>query len=258
MTEIEQKNIQEILLGYSSMKAIQIIYALSYLQKPCGSNEIAALTGLAPSSVYRVLQELIDCGFAVRSGKKYMLGPQTLSLSRNTSIDGYVLDAASAEMTRLNNLSGETVHLIALEGLHAVYSGKIDSKHSIGLHSYVGKHVPLYCTSGGKILLASQDKKWLDMYLKSVPLQPLTQSTITDKQTLLRELEKIRAQGYAIDDGEYNYDVVCVSAPIFFSEQYVGSTISIATPRYRIDAAKLNTYKEEVIKSAKRISSLLQ
>ena len=57
-------------------------------------------------------------------------------------------------MAYLNDLSLETIHLIGEEDMEAIYLAKLGAKSSVGLHSAVGKRIPLHCTGGGKAILA--------------------------------------------------------------------------------------------------------
>ncbi|MDD7201646.1 MAG: IclR family transcriptional regulator [Sphaerochaetaceae bacterium] len=253
----QQKEIQAKLLCYSSLKAIQILSAMAFRKKECGINDIGQLTSLPASTIHRVLQELVECGLVVKIRTKYRVGTMAKVLFQLFDDDDYVLDAASLEMTRLNDLTCETVHLIALENTDAVYIAKREAKNQIGLRSVVGKHIPLYCTSGGKLLLAFQNEKWIDLYLETVPRAKLTDHTIIDKDELLKELEKVRKQGYAVDRSEHNPEVVCVAAPIFYPSGQIACTIGVATPKYRITEEKLEQFLQEVLVSARRITEKL-
>ena len=95
-------------------------------------------------------------------------------------------------MTRLNELSLETIHLIAPDNDKAVYIGKMDAKNQIQLRSRIGWKIPLQCTSGGKLILAYHSREWVDSYLNYNPLKQYTNNTIIHKETLHRELELIR------------------------------------------------------------------
>ena len=258
MTNDQQFEIQKKLLPHSSLKALQILSALSFYSDGSGINEISTLTQLPQSTVHRILQELMESGLVVKDKKTYKLGIFSQIFSEIFASRDFVVEAASEEMDRLNELTGETVHVIKLENYEAVYSARRVTKHQIGIRSFVGRHIPLYCTSGGKVILAYQNSLWLKEYLEKTELKKLTDTTITSPEDLKNELYNIRMQGYAIDRSEHNPEVVCCAAPIFMSNGKVTCTIGVATPKYRIDEEKLRLYTEETVKSADIITKKLR
>lgn len=258
MTYEQQEIFQQRLANYSTLKSVQILSALTYFKKECGIHEIAQLTGLSSSTIHRILHEFTECGLAVKVGKKYHYGVMVRSLFEVISDKDFLLEASEGEMDRLNELSRETVHLIVQENMDAVYMAKRGAKNQIGLRSVVGKHVPMYCTSGGKVLMAYQSEGWLTDYFACTPLEKLTENTITDEALLREELRAIRAQGYAVDNSEHNPDVVCVAAPIFFHDGRLACTIGIATPKYRMTDENLERFIAESVHSAKIITEQLK
>lgn len=257
MTYEQQEMFQKKLGGYATLKSVQILSALAFFQKECGIHDIAMLTGLSTSTIHRILCEFIGCGLAVKIGKKYHCGVMVRTLFQVTD-DNYLLKASEREMDRLNDLTKETVHLIGQENYDAVYLAKRESQNQIGLRSIVGKHVPLYCTSGGKLLLAYQTPEWLQDYYAHIPLEKLTENTLVNPKDLEEELARIKKQGYAIDNSEHNPDVVCVAAPIFFPDGTLACTIGVATPKYRITDEKMKLFIRESVRSAKAITEHLK
>lgn len=156
-------------------------------------SDIAEATGLSPSTVHRILQELQACGFVSKNkeARQYKLGMGMMNIALKVNMSDYLLEAAQEEMIRLNELSLETIHLIAPDNDKAVYIGKMDAKNQIQLRSRIGWKIPLQCTSGGKLILAYHSREWVDSYLNYNPLKQYTNNTIIHKETLHRELELI-------------------------------------------------------------------
>lgn len=258
MTYEQQQLFQNQIRAFTSLKSIQVLSALAFFKEDCGINDIAALTELPVSTIHRVLQEFVESGLAVKNGKKYGCGIILRPLFESITDEDYLTKASSAEMDRLNNLTKETIHLIIKENTDAVYLAKRSAQNQVNIRSMVGKRVPMYCTSGGKLLMAYQSKKWLDEYFEKVPLKKLTDYTIADREALEAEFEKIRGQGFAVDYLEHNPDVVCVAAPVFFSDGCIACTIGVATPQYRMDAEKMEMIIEQSGISAKAITEKLK
>ena len=249
---------QETLKGYSSLKAIQILEANSTDHQGMTLKKVSDDTGLSPSTVHRIMQELTECGYTRKTADgKFQIGFDTMELAMRVKASDYLVEISLDEMTRLNDLTGETIHLINQDGDRGVYIGKLEAKNTVGLKSRVGKSTPLYCTSGGKIILAYQDEKWLTNYLNNLEMVSYTKYTLSSKEKLLEELEQIRTQGYSLDNREYNEDVICIAAPVFGKNGRFKFTISIAAPSYRFSLEKAKSYSDEVIKSSKLISEKL-
>lgn len=253
-------DLQEKMKSYSSLKALQIIMALAERKGEVNIGEIAEITGLSPSTIHRILQELQACGFVVKNkeARQYRLGMGMMNITLKVNLSEYLLEAAKKEMTRLNELSLETIHLIAPDNDKAVYVGKLDAKNQIQLRSTIGWKIPLQCTGGGKLILASHSKEWVENYLKYNPLKQYTDNTIMHKETLYRELELIQKQGYSLDNREHNPDIVCIAAPIFGPDGNLAGTIGISAPDYRFSPERACSFAEEVKHSAASITEKLQ
>lgn len=251
---------QQHLKQHSSMKAIQILSAISYSESYSTVTELCEITGLSIATVHRILQELVECGFVVKDPgqKRYRAGFEAWSFAMRLKQTDYLHEAAIDEMTRLNDLSLETIHVITLEGEQGVYIDKLGAKNSIGLRSQIGRRIPLFCTGGGKVLLAHQTESWLDGYLKRVPLEKYTDYTITTREALLKELEVIRVRGFAIDNREHHSDIICVAAPVFDHRGEVLCSIGISAPDYRFSLDAAYGYADEVVKSAAAVTARLQ
>ena len=256
---LKKEETQNIMRQHSSMKALQLLKALADSETGAGLAELAAITEISSSSAYRILQEMQRCGFVLKpeGQKNYRVGFEARLLALQIQRTDFLYEAAKAEMTRLNDLSLETIHLIGEDEMDGVYLAKRGAKNSVGLHSAVGKRIPLYCTSGGKALLAWKSPKWMNRYLAQTPLQPFTSKTLTDEASLRQELEVIRVQGYAVDNHEHHDDIVCIAAPIFDIDGAAIASISVAAPDYRFPLEKALSYGQEVLKSAAVITGRL-
>lgn len=253
----DKKAFQRQLKQFSSMKAIQILSAISYSESYSAVTEICEITGLSLATVHRILQEMLECGFVVKDPgqKRYRAGFEAWSFAMHLKQTDYLHEAAKDEMRRLNDLSLETIHLIAVEGEQGVYIDKLGAKNSVGLRSQIGGKIPLFCTGGGKALLAQQTKQWIDGYLKRIPLEKYTDNTITTKEELLKELEVIKVRGYSLDNREHHSDIICIAAPVFNQQGDAVCSIGISAPDYRFSLEAALGYASEVMKSAEIVSA---
>jgi DNA-binding IclR family transcriptional regulator len=116
-----------------------------------------------------------------------------------------------------------------------VYIEKLHGLHAIGImHSQVGGRAPAYCTGLGKMLLAYIDPDLVRNYYIKTGLHRYSDATIQSVDALLVQLEKVKAQGYALDLGEHEVEVRCVAVPIFGMSGRVLSAISVSGPASRM------------------------
>jgi DNA-binding IclR family transcriptional regulator len=118
----------------------------------------------------------------------------------------------------------------------------------------VGVVRPAYCTALGKVILAALRPDQLNRYLDRVELKSLAAKTIIGKQRLRAELEDVRRNGIAYDDGEFNDEVRCAAMPVRdFSGQVVGA-IGISGPVWRLSIQALQNHARSLSGAAYRLS----
>lgn len=251
--------VQENLRKYSSLKAIQILEAVSTSQTGMTYKSIIEETTLASSSVHRIVNELLETEYLQKDNDgRILIGSKSKVMAIRIDASDYLIDLSKEEMIRLNELTGETIHIINQDYYSGVYIGKLTAKNTVGVNSRIGKKTPLYCTSGGKIILAHQSKNWLETYLSSVELLEVSKNTITDREKLIAELEQIKYLGFSLDNAEYNPDITCVAAPIYGNDNKLAFTISVAAPTYRFSLDDARALSKEVMLSANNIGKKLR
>jgi len=99
---------------------------------------------------------------------------------------------ATPYLKGLVNYYNETVHLSILDNAEVLYLAKEESSQAIRMCSYIGKRAPLHCTALGKVLLTDLPKEERRKILEHKGLSHLTEKTITDKEELEKELNRIK------------------------------------------------------------------
>lgn len=240
-----------------------IIKALTILELLNNENElsIAELSlklKMQKSTVHRLLSTLRFKGYVVQNPVtlKYKNSLKLFEMGNNM-IEGLGLRReAQFFLEELNHKTNETINLAILDKYDIVYIDKIDSPEPVRIGLSIGKRVPAYCTALGKVLLAHMGEENIDTFLRHSCLERFTENTIYDKQILRAELQKIKEQGYSIDDEEYFYGLRAVASPILNYNGEVIASLSIAFPtvRYISENDKLQEFIQEVKQTAKNIS----
>jgi DNA-binding IclR family transcriptional regulator len=117
-------------------------------------------------------------------------------------------------MEQMRQMSGETVSLTIRLGLQRVQLEELPSKKELKVNSGVAFAVPLFAGSAGKVLLSELKKKEARSIIKKIELDRIGPNTMTDKADLLKELKKVKKQGYSMTFGEVIQGAASVSIPI--------------------------------------------
>ena len=240
--------------------AVRVLAVLEKLsqQRTIALEEISREIKLAKPTVYRFLLTLQELGYARRAeGDRWAITLKMFNVGSH-ALDHLDLHAAARPIAEeLADELGETVHMGVLDGDSAVYVLKIESRYHIRMYSRVGRRMPLYCTSIGKVLLAHASDKEREEALQDVEFLAFTKNTIASREALDTRLAQIREQGYALDDEEHEEGVHCIGAPIFDYTGTVIAALSVSWPGFRYQHGSEADKIAGVKAAAARISSIL-
>ena len=148
--------------------------------------------------------------------------------------------------------------LAILRNDKVIYIDKIDTPGGLSLTTYVGFATDPHAAAGGKVLLSELSPQEIADIYRGKPLTVYGKNTITSVDRLLEELEKVRNQGYAIDDEEYYEGVRCVAAPIRAGGEIVAA-LSITGSIFTMTMERIHgELRELVVTKARGISSELR
>lgn len=219
----------------SVARAADILVALE--DGPRSLGRISQSTGLSKPTAHRLLASLAYRQMVIQDPVtvEYMLGPGCLRVA-----DAIMRGAAgigALVMPVLESLgasSGETVALHVRAGLERICIGQVPSSQPVRYTAHVGAAYPLHTGSMGKVLLAFSEDGERGELLDRLPLEALTEATITDRGQLEVEIDSIRKQGYGTSRGERASGVAAMSAPIFGPDGRLLAALSILGPDGRL------------------------
>lgn len=227
-------------------------------ERSVGLEELSREIGLAKPTVYRFLQTLQELGYVRRDERdKWAMTLKLFNVGSRALDHLDLYSAARPTAERLSEDLGETVHMGVLEGDSGVYVLKIESKYTIRMFSRVGRRIPLYCTSIGKVLLAYMAEDERRELLKDIKLVAFTPKTIVAREALDCELERIRSEGLAHDDEEHEEGIRCIGAPIFDYTGSIVAAMSASWPRFRWDRGDEAQMAAKVKEAAAKVSGIL-
>jgi IclR family KDG regulon transcriptional repressor len=217
-------------------RAFGIMDELLLAGEPLSLEAIMLRTGLAKSTAFRLISNLVWHGYLAETGNGYWLGLKMISFGQAVVDNLDVRGVAAPYLEALRDQTNETVYLAALTNKWAVlYLDKCESRQPVGvnLHS-AGMTIEMYCTGLGKTLIAYEADADVRHWLQTHELTPRTANTITDPAAFLAELEAIRQRGYGIDNGERSLSIRCIAVPIRNGHGKVIAALSVAGPAERM------------------------
>lgn len=209
-------------------RAAKILRSLEGKSDGLSLSGIAKLVDLPRSTVQRIVSALVSEGFLISAtqSSKVRLGPGLVSLgsAAKADIDRVLLP----HMKSLSLEVEETVDLSVLDGDMMIFIDQvIANTQKLRAVSSVGDAFPIYSCANGKAILATMENETLDNFVQNYPIQPLTDASITDKATLMSEIEVIQKKGVAYDKEEHCEGVCAVGIAI---EDPYGRNIAISIP----------------------------
>ncbi len=220
-------------------RAFDLLECLARSANWVGISELSIATGQPVATVHRLLKTLIAREYVIRDSRtrRYSLGPAFHTLLNTTLHTPNWNELATPFLRELVEISGETANLAIMERDKAVYVAQVQSSRMVRMFTELGNRVPLHNTGCGKVLLAFQPESVANTIIAGTGLAPYTEKTITHPNQFRQELARIRTNGYAIDNGEQEEGVRCISVPVYGKGNKVVAAISISGPASRLDSS---------------------
>ncbi len=243
----------------SVIKAVEVLEELAKSEDGLGVTEISNRLNYGVSATYHLLNTLKQCNIIEqdKKTKKYRIGFELFRICGMAKRQNALASLAQPYLDKLREMVGETSNLVVLDGNEVIYIAQSESTKLLKLFTQLGAKVPFYCTGGGKAILSYQPKKVQDLVLNNTNFIKFTGNTLSDINELVRELDIIRQQGYAMDNEEREEGVTCIAAPVFDCYGEAIASISISGPTYRLKEKGITTIIKNVTDTAKELSESL-
>jgi DNA-binding IclR family transcriptional regulator len=137
-----------------------------------------------------------------------------------------------------------------------IYLYRSNGSQAIDLDTHTGLRAHLHSTALGKAILAHRPAERVDEIVDQHGLPPVNENTVTDREELLDQLERIRERGFALDDEERLQGLRCVAAPIKPADGKVIGSISVSAPTSRMGDDRFHEEIPDVVRSAANVMEL--
>ena len=205
---------------YSSnalIRGLEILKMFSAERPTLSLVEIANNLGVNRTVPFRLLSTLQKYGYIKKDErtKRYQLSPQVLELGFAYLNALQLPEIAQPYLEALRDEVQASVYLSVLDRSDVVYVGHARVVGFRGIYVSVGMRFPAHATANGKLLLAYRPEEEVRNLMQGKELKAFTQATNIDLESLMQQLGKIKAQGYAYSDGEFQQGVRSVAVPVF-------------------------------------------
>lgn len=246
----------------SVARVLQIIKVLSQSDDPLSLAELSRRLSTPKTSLIGLLRGLIDMNYVTFSDGLYRLGGSSFELAGavlSARQRKHLNDYIRAGMTDLNALTGETILYGVLSGDRPemmTYVELVESRSAIRISVGIGDRSPLYCTAGGRILLAGMSDDLVRRYLSEAPLDRVTTKTEVDPARLYESVQAARREDWSSVGDEMVQGITGMAASIRDNTSRILGALIVAGPTGRMldDEPALQT---AILKSAKQISASL-
>ena len=224
----------------SLQRGLAVIRAFDGESRTLTLGEVATATGLARAAARRFLLTLVDLGYVRVDARLFELSPRVLELGRAYLSSLRLPTLAHPHLEALVDDVGESATIAVLDATDIVYVAHVPARRIMSITIGVGTRDPAFATSLGRVLLAAQDDAWLDGYLGSAPLSPITDHTVSGARPLRAELARVRRQGYALVDQELEDGLRAVAVPIHDAHGAVVAAVNLAVHagRWTVEAIR--------------------
>ncbi|MBO9354770.1 helix-turn-helix domain-containing protein [Bordetella petrii] len=236
------------------IKGLRLLETLVASEDPRGITELAKELGLMKSNVHRLMKTLEHMGYVRQEDitGRYQCSPKLWELGSRVSSRLELVPIARPVMKALVQHTQETVFLAILDNHEVLYISKEDCPQPVRTYAQIGGRAPLHAVATGKCMLAYLDPDALEQVMAR--LESTSPNTITDRARLERELQAVRDQGYATNQGEWREGVGSLAAPIFDASQHIYASIGVSGPAHRMTPALAKKFAPAVISAARDIS----
>ncbi len=239
------------------VNACEIMKLLSDRPEGILAAEVEALVQVPRTTAFRILKTLCSQDMAEKRGTLFFAGPGLTQIGLNSLRSLEIRSISVPFLSKLATSSGFTAHLAVPNGYQTMILEVHDSPNPVRVASRSGTMVPMHCSSTGKVFLAYRFADNLKDYFTETVPEKFTENTIITLPEIIQEVERIRQQGYAVDNQEFHEEVCCLAAPVRNSNGEIVAAIGVTGPAVNFTPDKQTIVCNLVKEAADGLSAML-
>lgn len=239
-------------------RGLAVIRAFSADRPELSLSEVAGETGLSRAAARRFLLTLESLNYVGSRGRQFFLKPRVLDLGYAYLSSFSASEIAQSHLEELSTRLHESCSASVLDGGDIIYTARAATNRIMTIGLSVGRRLPAFATSMGRVLLAALPPADLDAYFAGYGRPAFTSKTVTGETELRSILDQVRQRGWALIDQELEDGVRSVAAPVHDASHNVVAAINVSAHASRVTASNLQRqFLPELLSTAETISSEL-
>ena len=239
----------------AAIRAFRVLEVVAQREGGCALSELVYALELPKQTVHRLVAQLQQAGVVFREprSRRVQLGSRVERFSTDVLMNGVAGRERHAILQSLVADIGETCNVTALSGAEVVYLDRVETSWPLRLILAPGSRVPLHATSSGKILLSLLPKTQRERLISQLPLRSFTETTIVDRDALVRELVETRRRRIGVNRAEHLRGMTGVAVPVMIDRQRACAAVALQAPSGRMTLEELLRYVPRLNEAAAAI-----
>ncbi|HWL64205.1 MAG TPA: IclR family transcriptional regulator C-terminal domain-containing protein [Steroidobacteraceae bacterium] len=221
-------------------KGLEVLRTFSRAKPHMTLSEIAARAGLPAATARRCLNTLEELGYVARNGRQFLLRPPVLEIGAVYLDSMGIQTLTQTKLEELALATGGSSMLAVLSGTGVVVAARASVRtQQLPLEAHVGSRMAAHATALGKVLLAGLGPERLTAWFERAQLDRFTDRTITDRATLMQQVETARREGYATAEEEVTPGAVALAVPVRDAAGRVVAALNVSVHVREANATQL-------------------
>jgi len=209
-------------------KALDVLFLLGNQSGALRLTDVASALAMPRSSTHRVLAPLLRRGLVEQDVRgHYQVGFGLVALGLGAAAREPLALAARPLLEAAADELGETFFLVVARAGRLRVLEKAEGNGFLRAAPQLGANVPVHATAVGKLFLAHAPEA-----VEAGEMTPFTEATRHTPDRLAADVARARADGYALNDEEWQAGLSVVAAPVFVRAALVGAVaLAMVAPR---------------------------
>lgn len=241
-----------------NLRLFALLEVIAQKDAPFTLQAMVEETGLPKPTMHRMLQQLEGAGILQRegNGRHYGTGQRLMRLAENTLLNSTTHGARHAVLRQLVDEIGESCNITAFSGSEVLYLDRVETAAPLRFYLHPGSRVPAHCSATGKLFLSQMSPSQRRRLLDATPLERFTQNTHTSFESLEKETEQVRAQGYAFDNEEFLPGLLCLGVLVPSPNRQSNLGLAVQAPVMRFTRERALSFLPTLQRAAEAIARI--
>ncbi|MET0961452.1 MAG: IclR family transcriptional regulator C-terminal domain-containing protein [Noviherbaspirillum sp.] len=242
----------------SLARGLAVVRAFSDQRRSLTIAQISHKTGIPRAAVRRCLYTLKRLGYADSEANNFFLKPKILSLGYSYLSSTPLTVSAQPCLNSISRALNESCSLAVLDNDEVLYVARSATSRVMSIALNTGSRLPAYCTSLGRVMLASLSEDALRQYFDTVKLRAYTERTVVSVARLREILSEVRVSGYSVVEEELEVGLRSIAVPVRGASGVVHAALNVGAQATRVSTRQMEEeFLPALLRGAQELSVLL-